>query len=83
LLAGLAIDHGVAKVCDAAQERWRLIDAQLRAGHVDPATEPWSTASTSPRDRFLMGGAAWRLCRAGDGDPTTTSSCSTGPAGHS
>lgn len=61
-------DHWVCEWWDAAQGRWVLTDAQLdglqrAALHVD--FDPLDT----PRDRFIVAGQAWRMCRAGAADP--------------
>jgi hypothetical protein len=66
----LNIDHVVAEVWDADRQRWFL---------VDPEQGPELIATNKldfdphdiPRDRFLVGGAAWELCRAGKADPDT------------
>jgi hypothetical protein len=34
-VAGLHLDHEVAEVWDAREDRWRLIDAELGDDHVD------------------------------------------------
>jgi hypothetical protein len=44
---------------------WRLADAQVADGAHDVPFDPLDV----PRDQFLVAGAAWQACRAGDADP--------------
>ncbi|MER6138262.1 transglutaminase domain-containing protein [Streptomyces sp. NPDC001815] len=46
---------------------WRLADAQVADGAYDVPFDPLDV----PRDRFLVAGAGWLACRAGDADPDT------------
>jgi len=66
---GWFIDHVVAEVWDAGQQRWRLVDPELADGHTggsDPApVDPLDV----PADRFLTGARAWRACRTREADP--------------
>lgn len=58
-------DHWVVEYWDGA---WKLGDAQLDAvqlGVLKPGFDPLDV----PRDKFLVGGEAWRQCRAGEADP--------------
>jgi uncharacterized protein YndB with AHSA1/START domain len=62
---GKFVDHWAAEVWDGA--RWVLVDPQMDAVqrklfHID--FDPLDV----PRDRFLVAGDAWRLCRAGKAD---------------
>lgn len=66
---GWNVDHEVAEVWDGAEDRWRLIDAELADTHVDPADDVELDAMDLPRDRFLVGGTAWHACRSGQVDP--------------
>lgn len=66
---GWYVDHEVAEVWDAAEGRWRLIDAELADSHIDPSDGVTLDALDLPRDRFLVAGAAWRACRSGQADP--------------
>jgi hypothetical protein len=61
---GWSLDHVVAEVWDAAENRWRLVDAQFSDGDI---AVPFSFDDV-PRDRFLVGADAWRLCRSGARD---------------
>lgn len=63
-------DHWVAEVWDGLEQRWRLVDAQLDAlqqAKLNLAFDPLDV----PRDQFIVGGKAWRLCRQGEADPDT------------
>jgi transglutaminase superfamily protein len=68
-MQGFNVDHEVAEVWDPDAERWFLVDAELADEHVDPNDETHIDPLDIPRDRFLVGGAAWQLCRTGDADP--------------
>lgn len=70
-VAGLGIDHEVAEVWDEEERRWRLVDAELEEDHVDPIDGRRIDPLDVPRDRFLVAGCAWQLCRAGEADPET------------
>lgn len=61
-------DHVVAEVWDAAERRWRLVEAQMPDGYVDPATGLQMDLLDVPRDRFLVGADAWRAARSGSLD---------------
>ena len=63
---GTPVDHWVVEYWDAGA--WRLGDAQLdtvQLGALKPSFDPLDV----PRDQFLVGGEAWRRCRAGEADP--------------
>jgi hypothetical protein len=66
--AGKYIDHWVCETWDAAQDRWRLVDAQLDA-HMLEVLKPDFDPLDTPRDRFIVGGTAWQLCRGGAANP--------------
>jgi hypothetical protein len=70
-VASLGLDHEVAEVWDEGEGRWRLVDANLEADHVDPTDGRRIDPLDVPRDRFLVAGVAWRLCRSGEADPET------------
>jgi Transglutaminase-like superfamily len=65
-VAGFNIDHEVAEVWDRGRRCWRLVDAELADDHVDPNDGARVDPLDVPRDRFLVGGAAWQLCRTGE-----------------
>lgn len=67
---GWWIDHTIAEIWDETEQRWRLIDAELR--------EPWTLDSGQlvdpldiSREIFLPGLDAWRRVRAGELDAAT------------
>ena len=68
---GFNVDHEVAEVWDAAEGRWRLVDPQLGEGFVDETDGVAFDPLDVPRDRFLVGGESWRMCREGEADPET------------
>lgn len=61
-------DHWVAEFWNAAQGRWVLVDAQL-----DPIQRKTFRIDFDPldvpRDRFIIAGDAWRMCRNGEISP--------------
>jgi hypothetical protein len=61
-------DHWVCETWDAAQRRWRLVDAQLDE-HMLEVLKPDFDPLDTPRDRFIVGGTAWQLCRSGAAHP--------------
>ncbi len=63
-------DHWVCEYWHGGEERWVLVDAQLDAtqvGVLKPDFDPLDV----PRDRFISGGAAWRMCRLEGAAPDT------------
>jgi len=61
-------DHWVCEYWNAHQGRWVLVDAQLddlMVGAMKPDFDPLDV----PRDRFIVGGKAWELCRKGAANP--------------
>jgi len=61
-------DHWVCEYWNAKEERWVMVDAQLdvfQRGALGIDFDPCD----APRDQFLVGGKAWRMCRAGEADP--------------
>ena len=61
-------DHWVCEYWSVPQKRWILVDAQLdpvqqRAFHLD--FDPLDV----PRDRFIVAGDAWQMCRDGRAAP--------------
>jgi hypothetical protein len=61
-------DHWVCEVWDTGQGRWVLVDAQLDERMLDVLKPDFDPLDT-PRDRFIVGGKAWQLCRSGAADP--------------
>jgi hypothetical protein len=62
------IDHWVTEVFDTAKQRWILVDAQIDDRQRTLFGIDFDTLDV-PRDRFLVAGDAWRLCRDGQADP--------------
>jgi hypothetical protein len=62
------VDHWVTEYFDAAQRRWILADAQIDDRQRALFGIDFDTQDV-PRDRFLVAGDAWRLCRDGRADP--------------
>jgi len=61
-------DHWVCEIWHAAEKRWVLVDAQLdplQVGALGIGFDPRDV----PRDQFVVGGEAWRMCRTGQADP--------------
>jgi hypothetical protein len=66
---GHFIDHWVCEYWNSAEERWVLVDAQI--DEVQRAMfEVDFDVLDVPRDRFVIAGAAWAQCRAGEADPS-------------
>jgi len=61
------VDHEVAEVWDAGERRWRLVDPEIEGPPLGTRFGPTDV----PRDRFIVGGLAWRMCRDGRADPET------------
>jgi hypothetical protein len=60
-------DHWVCEYWNAGESRWRLVDAQLDAVQrkvFKPGIDPLDVA----RDRFVIAGDAWQMCRSGRAD---------------
>jgi hypothetical protein len=68
-MPGWFIDHVVAEVWDESNQRWRLIDPEVGDVHNDPNDGFPIDTLDIPRDRFLVGGAAWQACRRGELSP--------------
>lgn len=58
-------DHWVVEYWHVAQERWILVDAQLDELQRDILKIDFDVLDV-PRDRFIVGGAAWQMCRSGE-----------------
>src|SRR5579863_6461593 len=61
-------DHWVCEYWNAAEKRWVLVDAQLDAVQRKAFSLDFSPLDV-PRDRFIIAGDAWQMCRAGRADP--------------
>ncbi|HEX2996270.1 MAG TPA: transglutaminase domain-containing protein [Anaerolineales bacterium] len=65
---GLYIDHWVCEYWNEIEQRWILVDAQLDNFQCEALKIPFNPLDV-PRDQFVVGGAAWKLCRSGQADP--------------
>jgi hypothetical protein len=61
-------DHWVCEYWNGDEERWVMVDAQLDALQRQVLGIRFDPCDV-PRDQFLVGGKAWRMCRAGEADP--------------
>ena len=61
-------DHWVCEYWNEAGQRWVLVDAQLDKLQCDVMKIPFNTLDV-PRDQFIVGGAAWKICRSRQADP--------------
>lgn len=61
-------DHWVCEYWNAEQKRWVLVDAQLDALQREKLGIAFDPLDV-PRDAFIVGGEAWRMCRSGEDDP--------------
>lgn len=62
-------DHWVCEYWKEAEQRWVLVDAQLDELQRNVLGISFDTLDV-PRDQFIVGGAAWQLCRSGQADPS-------------
>ncbi|HSL45671.1 MAG TPA: transglutaminase family protein [Anaerolineales bacterium] len=61
-------DHWICEYWNKAEQRWVLVDAQLdelQQSVLKISFDPLDV----PRDQFIVGGAAWKMCRSGQADP--------------
>jgi hypothetical protein len=61
-------DHWVCEYWNAAEKRWILVDAQLDAIQRKALNITFNPLDV-PRDRFIIAGDAWQMCRARGADP--------------
>ena len=61
-------DHWVCEYWNAQQRRWILVDAQLDEIQREVLNISFDPLDV-PRDRFIVGGLAWQMCRSGKADP--------------
>lgn len=66
---GWWLDHVVAEVWDAAEGRWRLVDAEIADVWLDRSDGAALDTLDLARDRFMVAGEAWQACRSGAADP--------------
>jgi hypothetical protein len=62
------VDHWVTEYWHGERAAWVLFDAQLDAHQRALFRIPFDPADV-PRDRFLVAGDCWQLCRTGKADP--------------
>lgn len=65
---GKFLDHWVTEYWNQDRKRWLLVDAQIDARQREMFGIDMDMMDV-PRDRFLVAGDAWRLCRSGKADP--------------
>jgi hypothetical protein len=65
---GWYLDHVVAEVWDAGEQRWRLVDPELAPDHADPSGRPLDSEDLTGA-QFVTGPHAWLACRSGSADP--------------
>ncbi len=61
-------DHWVVEYWNTEQARWVLVDAQLDALMQEALKLDFDPLDT-PRNRFIVGGDAWQMCRRGEANP--------------
>jgi len=66
--AGFHVDHTIAEFWDQKAGKWRLVDPEQSEGLVRYNRLTFDPTDV-PRDRFLVGGLAWQLCRKSEADP--------------
>jgi hypothetical protein len=64
---GLYIDHWVCEYWNETEQRWILVDAQLDELQREVLKISFNPLDV-PRDQFIVGGAAWKICRSGEAD---------------
>ena len=62
-------DHWVCEYWNAGEKRWILVDAQLDAIQRKALNIDFNPLDT-PRNKFVIAGDAWQMCRSGLADPT-------------
>lgn len=60
-------DHWVTEYWNREQQRWVLVDAQLDALQSKVLQIDFDTLDV-PRERFIVAGQAWQMCRSGEQD---------------
>jgi hypothetical protein len=61
-------DHWVCEYRSETEQRWVLVDAQLDELQRNMLEISFNTLDV-PREQFITGGAAWKMCRSGQADP--------------
>ena len=65
---GKFLDHWVTEYWNDSEKRWVLVDPQLDTRQRELFKVAFDPLDV-PRDRFLVAGDAWQLCRSGKADP--------------
>ena len=65
---GKFLDHWVTEYWNDSEKRWVLVDPQLDTRQRELFKVTFDPLDV-PRDRFLVAGDAWQLCRSGKADP--------------
>lgn len=65
---GRYVDHWVTEYWNTAEKRWVLVDSQIDP-HLRNLFKLDFDPLDVPRDKFLVAGLAWQLCRSGELDP--------------
>jgi Transglutaminase-like superfamily len=63
-------DHWVCEYWNGTRDRWVLVDAQLDEVWREKLGIDFDVLDV-PRERFVVAGEAWSICRAGAADPAT------------
>ncbi len=61
-------DHWVCECWNEREQRWVLVDAQLDELQKNVMQISFNSLDV-PRDQFIVGGAAWKMCRSGQANP--------------
>jgi hypothetical protein len=67
-MEGKVLDHWVTEYWNESRKRWVLVDSQLDAHQCRLFKIDFDPLDV-PRDKFLVAGDAWTLCRSGKADP--------------
>lgn len=65
---GFSVSHEIVELWDSDKGRWRLVDPELGEQTIQKHCIELD-AHDVPRDRFLVAGKAWQMCRTGEADP--------------
>lgn len=61
-------DHWICEYWNETEQHWVMVDAQLDELQQQALGITFNTLDV-PRDQFIVGGAAWKMCRSGQADP--------------
>lgn len=62
-------DHWVCEYWNEAEQRWVLVDAQMDELQRNVLKLSFNPLDV-PRDQFIVGGAAWKMCRSEQANPS-------------